>query len=359
MWVFYVLLLIPLMIQHITIKGHRIDYQKKNQRALRFFFVSMTVLVALRHERIGTDTKNYIYYFESFSKMSWAQLGKDPLEAGFAYFCKIVSLFTKDPQVFLAVTAIVTEAMIYPTYKRMCVDSSLMIVLYVTMPIFTMSFSGIRQMLAIGIGFVAYEFTRNKKPIPFILSVIFALTFHTSAFILVFMYPLYHTRITKKWLLAGVVPALVVTFVLNKEIFSILVSVLARFTRFNASVTQTGAYTMLILFVGFAVFAYVIPDDTTLDTETRGLRNFLLLSIMLQIFAPLHMLAMRMNFYYIIYIPLLIPKIIEVQSKRWKQIASLGRRVMVIFFLVYFFYDAYTGDGKLNVFPYRFFWNGG
>ncbi len=355
MWEFYILLLVPLAIQHFTIKGNSVDYQKKNQRALLFFFVVMTILVALRHETVGKDTSNYTYYFKQFSGMSWERLWKESLEWGFSFFNKIVSLFTQDPQVFFVITAIVSFALIYPTYKRLCVDSSLTIILYVTMSTFVMTFSGIRQMLAVCIGFLAYECTRNKKIVPFIVCVIIALTFHTSAFMLVFMYPLYHAKITKKWLFV-VVPAIAVIFVFSKPFFSVIGLLLMQFTEYDVSVTQTGAYSMLILFVAFAVFAYLIPDEETLDSETIGLRNFLLLSVVLQMFAPLHTIAMRMNYYYIIFIPLLLPKIIEARNTRWAQAAIIGRHVMVVFFLVYFFYNAYTGVGNLAVFPYHFFW---
>ena len=53
---------------------------------------------------------------------------------------------------------------------------------------------------------------------------------------------------------------------------------------------------MLILFALFTVFAFIIPDELIIDKETTGLRNFLLLSLVLQMFAPLHSLAMRLNY---------------------------------------------------------------
>ena len=112
----------------------------------------------------------------------------------------------------------------------------------------------------------------------------------------------------------------------------------------------------MFLFVILAVFSFVIPDESRLDRETIGLRNFLLLSVILQMFVPLHSLAMRMNYYYIIFIPLLIPKIISHRSERWSQVAVIGRHLMVVFFLVYFFINAGSGSGSLNVFPYHFFW---
>jgi hypothetical protein len=112
---------------------------------------------------------------------------------------------------------------------------------------------------------------------------------------------------------------------------------------------------MLILFAVFTAFSFIIPDERSIDSEVIGLRNFLLLVLVLQMFAPLHELAMRMNYYYIIFIPLLIPKIVACRSKRWNQVAVLGRHVMVVFFLLYFFITAH-GGGALHVFPYHFFW---
>ena len=64
---------------------------------------------------------------------------------------------------------------------------------------------------------------------------------------------------------------------------------------------------------------------------------------------------MRMNYYYIIFIPVLIPKIIQCRSEKFGNVAILGRHCMVVFFILYFFFDAKPGGG-LHTFPYRFFW---
>ncbi len=356
MAVFYILLLVPIVIQHATIGigRHTFSYERKNRIALVFFFILFTMLVMFRHETIGNDTRNYIYYFNRFSASGWSEIAKETKEYGLFYFIKTVSLFSKEPQFFLAVTAIAINLMLYPTYKRLCIDASLTIVLFCILSTFVMMFSGIRQMLAIGIGVIAYEFTRNKKPILFIIAVIVAMSFHASAFMLVFMYPIYYAKITKKWLIAAV-PALIIVFIFNKPIFSFLALIIERYTQYEGEITSTGAYTMLILFSIFTVFTFLISDEALMDKETLGLRNFLLFAVALQMFAPLHPLAMRMNYYYIIFIPLLIPKIISYRNKKWEQIAVFGRHIMVIFFLVYFFISAY-GGGNLNVFPYHFFW---
>lgn len=351
---FVVLLFVPIMLQHLVADKNNVDFEKKNKNALLFFFAFLTLLIMLRHESVGTDTKTYGYLFHKFSLMNWDAVRKDSIEVGFSYFNKLISLFTSDIQIYFAVVAIALIALIYPTYKRLCVDASLTVVLFCTMSTFVMLFSGIRQMLAVGIGFLAYECTRQKKLVPFILCVTLAVLFHTSAFMLVLMYPLYHAKITKKWLIV-VVPVILLTFVFNRQIFSVLALFLERYTDYDASMVQTGAYAMLILFALFAAFCFVVPLDNELDDEVIGLRNFLLLALVIQMFAPLHTIAMRMNYYYIIFIPLLLPKIIENKSERWGDVVVWSRRVMVWFFLVYFFWNA-AGGGNLKVFPYHFFW---
>lgn len=349
---FCALLFIPILIQHIGIRG--VEYKKKNKWALNVFFVLYVCLLMFRRVDVGKDTSVYVYYFSKYANMQWEDLVYSVQEIGFVYFCKIISMISMNSQVFLAIASAVTIILMVPTYRRLCVDASLTIVLFCTMSTFVMMFSGIRQMISVAIGLVAYEFTRKKKFLKFLMAVFVATTFHVSAFMLLFMYPVYHAKITKKWI-KYLVPFLGIIFALNKSIFEILNGILEKISRFSGSLTSTGAYAMLILFVVFAIFAFLVPDEQKLDEETVGLRNFLILSVIIQMFAPLHTLAMRMNYYYIIFIPLLLPKIIVFRNKKWAQVAYLGRNIMVIFFLIYFFFCAYQKDA-LNVFPYHFFW---
>ena len=357
MIVFYILLFVPMLMQFATGKVYGVEQKKKRNMALAFFFVFLTILTMLRHKDIGNDTRNYISMFRSFSELDWRDITLKTTEFGYRYFNKAVSVITKDPQMFIAISAFVTSALIYPTYKRLCIDTSLTVALFCTMSTFVMMFSGIRQMLAIGVGCIAYEFTRKKKLIPFAIAVTLAMTLHTSAFMLVFMYPVYHAKLKKIGLLL-VIPVLVLIFIFNEPIFEFLGTYIEEYTRYEVEVASTGAYMMLVLFSIFTVFAFVVPKDSKIDDETIGLRNFLILSLALQIFAPLHTLAMRMNYYYIIFIPLLLPKIIEHSDSKMKSMAITGRHIMVLFFTAYFFYNAYLGGVNLNVFPYKFFWEG-
>lgn len=121
-------------------------------------------------------------------------------------------------------------------------------------------------------------------------------------------------------------------------------------------IAETGAMNVLLLLIVLAVYSYIIPDESMLDKDTIAMRNILLLTIMIQVFAMLHTLAMRMNYYYLIFIPILIPRIASRSKKKYKQIADLSVVVMTVFFMGYFIRNVILDIDPLNIYPYIPFW---
>lgn len=349
---FCILLLVPMAIQHIAVLGIR--YERKNRAALVFFFLLMFVMVAFRHDRIGNDTSNYIEIYYRLTKMQYQSLnaiGNEPL---FAVFCKLCNYVSSNYRFFLAASAAIPLWGIGRFYCRESEDASLTMVLFVISSVFVLCFSGIRQSIAIGIGMMAFTFVRKKQFWRFLICVILAMGFHNSAALLLLLYPAYQVKITKKWLY-GVVPVMITVFVFNRPIFSFLLTILSRYSRFEGEISGTGAYTMLVLFAILGVFSFVIPDEEKLTQDTIGLRNILLLVVVLQMFAPLHTLAMRMNYYFIPFVPVLIPRIIRCRKTEMAQVAILARHIMVIVFAIYFFAFLIPSN-PLHIYPYHFFW---
>ena len=354
---YVVLVAIPFVYQHFDIRRQTLNIsanQHKNEVAMGMFWFLLFLLLVLRHESIGIDLPNYQYVFLFASKNNWQKtLARSP-EKAWSFVNKVVSLFTTDFRVMMIVAAILGTMFIVKAYVKYSQDATLSIVLYMNLSCFILLFSGLRQSVAISLGFLAFEFVRKKKIFLYITVVIIAILFHTSAFMLLLMYPLYHIRLKKSALLF-IVPIFLVLFVYNQQIFTFLGDILQSFTDYDTTISNTGAYSVLILFALLAITAFIIPDELNLDADTLGMRNFLLLAVVLQMFAPLHNLAMRMNYYYIAFIPILMTRIIKSRSKAWMEMAMVIRYVMVIFFTVYFFMFA-TKDNVLQTFPYKFYW---
>lgn len=335
-----------------------ITYDKRNV-AMRIFFLWLLLLLICRDETVGRDLLHYKYIFR-YSKLGLKYVFYTWSECLFRLYNWVIYQFTQNYQVYLAITAILTVVPIAYTYLQNKGHSYLMIAIFVNMSTFVMLFSGIRQSLAMGIGFVAYRFVKEKKLVPFLLWTLVAMYIHHSGFMILFMYPVYHVRL-KKGMLPFIISAIVLVFVFNKQIFTVLTLLLKDNSKYDVDISATGAYASLVLFFLFAAFAYVITDEKQCDAETLGLRNFLLLAVLLQCFAPLHNLAMRMNYYYILFIPLALGKCLTYPRKSMKQIAKLGEFVLCVYFTAVFISSTYqsyvTGISALDTIPYKAFWN--
>lgn len=337
------------------------EYIRKQNLAMPIFFFVLLVLLCMRHESVGRDLHNYSSIFDSVTQGSFADALTDSLEPLYSVLCWVIGRLGGNFRHLLIAVAILS---LLPVAKLYCEDrehSYLKIVLYLNMTTFVMLFSGLRQTIAIAIGMIAYSYVREKKFFRYVLLSLIALAFHQTAIMLAFMYPLYHMRFKRKHLFF-IFPAMGLVFVFNKQIFLFLVGILARYSNLYEGVVlqSTGAFGSLILFALFALFAYLIPDETRMTPEHFGLRNFLFFAVALQCFAPIHNLAMRMNYYYIIFIPVLIPKLISISRPRYRQLAQIAGVVMAVFFTAMFIWTIYnsyvTGESQLNTVPYLPFW---
>ena len=317
-------------------------------------FCVLFFLTAFRSRYVGSDTSNYIMIFKRFSSWSFEK-NLTYKEPAFALLCKVVSLFTSEFQVLLIVVSVISIVPVLIVYIIEAEYPMTTIALFVTTSNFYMFFSGMRQSIAISLGMVAFLFVRKKKLIPFLLIACLAFLFHRTALVLFAMYPLYHIRIVKRSLFY-VIPTMALIYIFNKPIFGFLQGIISDYE--GVGNADTGAVTMLILLLAFSVFSFVIPQDSYMDNDALGMRNFLLMATVIQMFVPLNMFVMRMGYYYMIFFPLAIPKIIAGTSVRWRQIALISHYVILVFFTVRFFTSA-PSMNALNIFPYSFFWEVG
>lgn len=354
---YFVLVFLPIIIWFINDKvsvnaGTRV-LSKTDSLSIDSFMVMFLLLLALRGLKCGNDTMQYYRLFEQYSRSDISALLSDQTnELGYKLFNKLVGMVTDQHQYILVITSLFCVCPLWFFYKRETEQPLLTISLFLSTAQFVMFFSGIRQAVAMAMGVFAWYYAKNKRLFPFIAIVLVAIQFHTSAFMLSAIYPLYHARITKAWLWF-VIPCMLLAYYFREAIFSFMFTFLWK----DYNVTEeTGAYMMLILFIIFAIYSYVMVDDELLDQDTVALRNILLLSVVLQIFALLHPLAMRINYYFVIFIPVLIPKIVSRCKAQYANIGKISAVVMTVYFYYYFINMMITDNDPLNIFPYIPFW---
>lgn len=367
---YFLLLFMPLILEQV-VKHTSISLITRNKRqeihwknvAIPVFFTLFCFLLAVRAETIGRDLGNYKSIFSSIGAMPYSALFAQFREWLFRVYCWVIyNYISRDYQVFLAITAVLSILPIGYIYGQDKKFGYMKIAIFVNMSTFIMYFSGIRQGLAMSLGLLAYDAVKNKRRILFLLFTFLAFSMHHTGFMVLLMYPIYHMRFKRRDLL-WIIPAIAVVVFFNRQIFNFL-SVFASdmSEKYGAVATSTGAIGSFILFSLFAVFTFVISDESVMDDEAFGLRNLLVLAVVLQSFASVNNLAMRMNYYFILLIPIAIGKCVHFSKYKYRQISTAGVRVISVFFTVYFFYGIYrsyvTGISTLDTVPYIPFWKG-
>ena len=332
--------------------GHRSLYKTKSL-SIDIFMIVLLCLLAFRGLQCGNDTIQYFRLFKMYSASSLSDLfAGQTHEMGYKLFNKLIGLLTDNYQCLLITTALTCVCPLWYFYKKESEIPLLTIALFLSVSPFVMFFSGIRQAIAMSMGVFAWYTAKNKKLVLFFTVVLIAIQFHSSAFILILLYPIYHAKITKKWLWF-VIPCMAIVYFFKDLIFAFLIEQLWK----DYQITEeTGAIMVLLLLILFAIYSYVMVEEESLDQDTIALRNVLLLSVVIQIFAMLHPLSMRMNYYFLIFIPILIPKIANRCKKQYVMLSKISIAVMTIYFLYYFVNMMITDNDPLNIFPYIPFW---
>lgn len=335
------------------------SYIKSNNVALNTFFLILTFLLVFRKESVGRDLMNYRYLFYKYADVAFAEVIGLEKEVLYYILNWLIGQMTDSYQVFIGVIALLTTIPIAYIYIKDRRNGYVKIILFVNMSTFVMLFSGIRQSLAMAIGMIAFSFVKKKAVWRYLLICGIAIGIHTSAFMLFLMYPLYYANFRKKHL-GFIITGIGVVFVFNDRIFSVLGKVLESFTDYAVHQTSTSAYGTLLLYAVLLLFCYVIADEQMMTREAIGYRNYLMLCVVIQCFAPLHALAMRMGYYYILFVPLAVADALEYRKLKYVQIAKTAEIVLSVFFTFIFVWSIYrsyvTGISALDTVPYRFFW---
>ncbi|MBR4099793.1 MAG: EpsG family protein [Clostridia bacterium] len=329
--------------------------KKANGEVIAFFLIFFFLLV-LRDFIVGTDLVGYIYHFKRTTYLSWNKIfNMEDIEIGYWVLMKIVSFISDDFRALLIVIALICCIPTAYFYYKESDNGVISILLYLTATsIFPMAFSGLRQTVAIVFAIPAFYFVKNKKLILFVLTVFIASLFHKSAWIMLLLYPVYYFKLRTKHLSSVVAPLTALVFLFRNSIFDFLLKFVGEdYQDKYGSATETGAYTMIILIALFVVFSFVAIDEDNIDEETNGLRGILVLTLMLQIFASLNHVAMRFNYYFLLFLPITVTRALSKSNKLDKEIINVVKIVFVVFFTAYFFYDAYTGADTLSIYPYK------
>lgn len=345
------------------IRPVQMDASAKWKKDMKWYviltFGALIVLLGLRAETMGYDLlpiydPGYLPSFESINQYSWMEvLTMDSFynyEKGYVIFNKLVGSIWVNRQFFMFVIAIISIAPVGICVYKYSSMPLMSVIVYLGIPTFMILFGTLRQAIAVGITMLSFIMIRERKPWKFILLVLLASTFHSSAVVFLAAYPIYHIKLSKH---AQVVALLLlpVIWAVKVPLFSLITKILYG----EVYLDDNGAITLFLIFAVIYLFGILYGNRS--NPHTSGLMNLFWVACAVQAVAGVYSTVNRVGYYYVMYLILLLPEIYEdmrSSSKPWqKKILIIG---ITVCFMLFGYYQIMTTEWSVSC-PYVPFWN--
>jgi hypothetical protein len=256
-----------------------------------------------RSFEVGLDTDEYIDLYSRLSDFSEIYTYSFRYEEGYLIFNWILNIFTNNPRILLIITSLIIFLILSKfifTYSKI---PWFTILLFFTLRYFDISLSGIRQMMALSFVLLSFKYVLEKKIIIFLMTVLFASSFHIASIIFVLAYPLSKIKLSFQFI--GL--SILVTIGLSYFLYDIIVIVLSYFPRYYSyvfSLKDIGdlkLYTLLnflILFIIFILGLSLVPNNKNPSKfSTDDLKIFKISEIFVFISVLIMILAMQIDIF--------------------------------------------------------------
>lgn len=315
--------------------------QSKPNKFLVFFTMITLVLVSGLRNNIG-DTFFYMHSYKN-TTFNWEQI-KEGKDIGFNIFQMILQQFSRDPQILLLVTALITNALIVFVLYKYTKIFELSLYVYITGGMYLTSMNGIRQYLAAAVIFAAtkYIFEGNWKK--YILIVLLASTIHQTALILI---PIYFIVRRKAWSWQTYVTlfgAVLIVIGFN-QFMEILFSALGdsqygeykNFSEGGANILRVAIYAppIMIAYFGREKLREIFP-------KSDYIVNMSILSLVFMIISSQNWIFARFSIYFGLYQLILISWIIKLFSDKDQKLIYY---VILVFYFIFYFYENVVSMG--------------
>lgn len=324
------------------------DTPKKRKIYLSICFWPVFLIPALRHPSIGVDTQAYQGIFIDVLNNFGAERQFNQ-EYGFILFNRLVSLISEEPQAIIIATSFVIALGLILFIYFNSENVWLSLFLFITMYYFYFSMNGIRQFMAIMIVANAYYFARKQKFIPFIMMILFASTFHTTALIGIVLY--FINRMKPKVsrliniLAFGIIIGIALEFTLGY-----IAGLFPRYQIYLSVVEETGGIMTAIVYSLIFLFAFFFSKQ-----KLKQQFHYIAVSEVAAIMGVLGFFSRIINrpaWFFDVFSIIVIPGIIK--NGFDKRAKPLVYTIIISLTLLYNLY--YFGYNWHRVLPYRFFW---
>lgn len=359
MWLHFVLM------GSLIILGFLLYYNgKSNTRDNIYLVISFGIfnfLVANRAVTVGNDSIVYANLFNTISQSNMATL-ETRYEKGFVYLNKILSFIWDDPQILLIVSSLIVMISFGVFIKRYSQNIWLSVMLFFTFGYYSGSTNTIRQYIAVSIILWAYKYVFEKKLMKFIILVLLATQFHSTAIIFLAAYPLSKLKLNKKKTLGmlGATGVLYIGFDLVLQIFLIIFPTYSYYINseyMTGEVRLASIMNLLVLLI-IGILYWITKDNKKIkilnSDKDNILEVYMLMSILITFISLKFNLIERGAEYFTVSVLVILPN--TIQKLNEKNLKIVVYTLVTIFFMLYETIILIYRPEWNRMYPYNFFW---
>ena len=335
--------------------------RKPPSKAKKIFFVivafTQLLLVMTLRNQIGFDYNMYAIGFNQMRDEGFTSLTYKDWEIGFVVMTKLLGLFLPNYIwyiAFLSIIAVIPAAVFIGRHSEMPWLST---ILYINVFLYFMEMNFLRQMIAVSLVMLSWEFIKRNKFIGFAVSIALASVFHQTVLFLLPVYLLIKMQPKMKELI--VYGYFILWFYMSSEGF---INIITNF--YHEEYTDTEFLTDGLSFV-YAIFPLVITvisfilvkfGTVNITNENKYLINLSLICTIFMVAMSKHAIFERFSYYFLIFLILLVPviyksllakgisttlangKTISLTSEKQRKMLAMGFLIGVLVLSYFHFY---------------------
>jgi len=190
--------------------------------------------------------------------------------------------------------------------------------IFIGLLFFYTSMNTIRQYMAISVILLGFKFVKNKKIIPYLITILIAYLFHSSALVGLLIYPIYNTKYTHLRVIIIFAIAIVAN-VFVSDIINYIYNLLGRINYYDSRVGQENIANMIYMIIYFIMFLFSLFEIKKNKEDYSKKSFYLYVFVMSSAFS---LIAMNMNVlarvttYFNVFSIICLPNIIEDNIKK-------------------------------------------
>ncbi|RDI45709.1 EpsG family protein [Falsibacillus pallidus] len=294
---------------------------------------SLVVIAGLRNN-IG-DT---FFYMHSY-KLKHFTLGDIDFSGdfGFDLYQMILQRISRDPQILVLITALITNVLIVVVLYRYSRLFEISLFVYITAGSYLVSMNGIRQFLAASIIFGATKYIMNGDWKKYIFIILIASTIHKSALVLIPIYFIVRSPAWSKITLLLILGSIFIVFGFN-QFSSVLFSAIEDTQYGHYSNFQEGGANILRVIITAVpiVIAYIGREKLKLIfPKSDYIVNMSIISLVFMLISTQNWIFARFDIYFGLYNLILISWVVKLFSIKDQKLIYLS--ILVCYFILYIF----------------------